>query len=275
VPGPTTPASKPAATSAPSRTPRPLRPRTFTITTPVSLARWRSLPRPPIGGPTPSHASPPPCSPPRDWPSLAHAIDRAHAAGYDIAKHLPRLATQHPLSTAHPARDLRYRLIHPAPAAAADATEATRHAHLAAIDQDAHRRLVDHNRRGESSEQARTDQDTSPHQERPEDRWRTLIRAIDAGILADEGWTALAVTLDHAAATGLNVADELPRLAIADGQLPPRHAAAELRYRVLNRVNLNPSPPDPADPNPQHRQTTQPPQPPRRPQRDRPAPPRP
>jgi DNA primase catalytic core len=164
---------------------------------------------------------------PSDWPSLAHAIDRAHAAGYNVAEHLPRLAAQQPLSPTHPARDLQYRLVAAAPAAAANPSEATRRADRAAIDQAARRRLADHDHR-ESTDQTRTGQDTNPEQQRPEDRWRNLIGSIDARILTDDSWTALAATLDLAAATGLNVADELPRLAIADGPLPSRRAAAEL-----------------------------------------------
>jgi hypothetical protein len=208
----------------------------------------------------------------RDWPSLAHAIDRAHAAGYNVAEYLPRLAAQQPLSRTHAARDLQYRLILAAPAAATDATEATRHAHRAALDEDARRRLTDHHARTECSDQTRTDKDTSPHPERPEDRWRPLISSIDAAILADDSWTALAATLDQAAATGLNVTDELPRLAIADGPLPSRRPATELRYRILNRVNLDPSPPPPKRPDTPRPPRKQPPQLPTRPQPDRPAP---
>jgi DNA primase len=208
-----------------------------------------------------------------DWPPLAHAIDRAHAAGYDIAAHLPRLAAQQPLSPTQPARDLQYRLVAAAPAAAANPTEATRHADRAGIDQNARRRLADHDR-SEPSDQTRTDQDTSPEQERPEDRWRNLIATIDARILTDDSWTALAATLDHAAATGLNVAEELPRLATADGPLPSRRAAAELRYRVLASVNLDPPTASSATPQPSP-QPARPPQLPPRSQPDRPAPPRP
>jgi hypothetical protein len=209
-----------------------------------------------------------------DWPSLAHAIDRAHAAGYNVAEHLPRLAAQQPLSPTHPARDLQYRLVAAAPAAAAHPSEATRRADRAAIDQDARRRLADHDR-SESCDQTRTDQDTSPEQERPEDRWRNLIGSIDARILTDDSWTALAATLDLAAATGLNVADELARLAIAGAPLPARRAAAELRYRVLASVDLDPPTAPSAAPETPSPQSARPPQLPPRSQPDRPAPPRP
>jgi DNA primase catalytic core len=206
-----------------------------------------------------------------DWPSLAHAIDRAHAAGYHVAEHLPRLAAQPPLSPTHPARDLHYRLLAAAPAAAANPSDATRRADRAAIDQDARRRLADHHH-SESTAQPRTDQDTNPEQERPEDRWRNLIGSIDARILTDDGWTALAATLDLAAATGLNVADELPRLAIADGPLPSRRAAAELRYRVLASVDLDPAAPRQATPDPSHSRANKPAELPSRSQPDRPTP---
>jgi hypothetical protein len=46
-----------------------------------------------------------------DWPALAAALDRADAAGYDVATQLPRLAAQVPLDHRHPARDLHYRLV--------------------------------------------------------------------------------------------------------------------------------------------------------------------
>jgi DNA primase catalytic core len=209
-----------------------------------------------------------------DWPSLAHAIDRAHAAGYNVAEHFPRLAAQQPLSPTHPARDLQYRLVAAAPAAAAHPSEATRRADRAAIDQDARRRLADHDHR-ESCDQTRTDQDTSPEQQRPEDRWRNLIGSIDARILTDDSWTALAATLDLAAATGLNVADELARLAIAGAPLPARRAAAELRYRVLASVDLDPPTAPSAAPETPSPQSARPPQLPPRSQPDRPAPPRP
>jgi DNA primase len=194
-----------------------------------------------------------------DWPSLSHAIHRARTAGYDIAEQLPRLAAQQPLSSA--------------PAAAS--TDTTSYADRVTINERARRRLADRHRRTESSDHAHADHDATPEPERSEDRWRTLIRAVDADILTDDGWTALAATLDHAAATGLNVADELPRLATADGPLPRRHAAAELRYRVLARVKLDPATPQTVAPETPCPLTTQPPQPPPRSHSCRPAPPRP
>ncbi len=46
-----------------------------------------------------------------DWSGLAAALDRAHHAGYDVHRHLPRLAAQEPLPPDRPARALHYRLI--------------------------------------------------------------------------------------------------------------------------------------------------------------------
>jgi len=45
-----------------------------------------------------------------DWPTLAGAIQDAHAAGYDVATELPRLAAKGRLWTERPATDLAYRL---------------------------------------------------------------------------------------------------------------------------------------------------------------------
>ena len=51
-----------------------------------------------------------------DWPALAGALDRAHRSGYDIERHLPRLAAQEPLPDERPARTLQYRLVDDCPA---------------------------------------------------------------------------------------------------------------------------------------------------------------
>jgi hypothetical protein len=80
-------------------------------------------------------------------------------------------------------------------------------------------------------------------QQRPENRWRTLIGTIHATILTEDGWSVLAATLDTAAAHGLNVEQDLPRVAAAVGPLPARKAAAELRYRILAETDLNPNAP--------------------------------
>ncbi|MGY1631892.1 hypothetical protein ACI784_09335 [Geodermatophilus sp. SYSU D01186] len=52
-----------------------------------------------------------------DWPPLAAALDRAAAAGYDVAGRLPALATAAPLPYRHPARELHWRLLDDCPAA--------------------------------------------------------------------------------------------------------------------------------------------------------------
>lgn len=46
-----------------------------------------------------------------DWPMLAAALTRAHAAGYDVPTKLPALAAIAPLPSRHPARDLHWRLL--------------------------------------------------------------------------------------------------------------------------------------------------------------------
>jgi hypothetical protein len=51
------------------------------------------------------------------WPSLAHAIDRAHAAGWDVRDGLPRLIAQHEMPDRHPVSELHYRLMIDCPAA--------------------------------------------------------------------------------------------------------------------------------------------------------------
>jgi hypothetical protein len=53
------------------------------------------------------------------WHSLGHAIDRAHAAGWDVHKGLPRLIAQQEMPDRHPARELQYPLMIDCPAAMA------------------------------------------------------------------------------------------------------------------------------------------------------------
>lgn len=55
-----------------------------------------------------------------DWPTLSATLDRAAAAGYDLASHLPALAADPPLPDQHPARELAYRVMTDCPAAIAD-----------------------------------------------------------------------------------------------------------------------------------------------------------
>jgi hypothetical protein len=52
-----------------------------------------------------------------DWAPLAAALDRAAAAGYDVARRLPALAAGAPLPDRHPARELHWRLLEDCPAA--------------------------------------------------------------------------------------------------------------------------------------------------------------
>ncbi len=58
------------------------------------------------------------------WPSLARALDRAAATGYDVQTQLPALANRRPLPHEHPARSLEYRLLDAHPDAA-DPTHST------------------------------------------------------------------------------------------------------------------------------------------------------
>jgi len=53
-----------------------------------------------------------------DWPLLADALNRAHAAGYDVATELPQLAAQTPLPEHRPAAEMYWRLVDDCPAAA-------------------------------------------------------------------------------------------------------------------------------------------------------------
>ena len=64
---------------------------------------------------------------PTNWPPLAAALSRAHAAGYDVAARLPELAATAPLPDRHPARELHWRLLDDCP----DALPALRPIHEA------------------------------------------------------------------------------------------------------------------------------------------------
>jgi hypothetical protein len=61
------------------------------------------------------------------WPGLAAGLDRAAAAGWDVAANLPRLVAQRDMPAQHPARELYCRLVDAceaaAPAAAASVAE--------------------------------------------------------------------------------------------------------------------------------------------------------
>jgi hypothetical protein len=60
-----------------------------------------------------------------DWPPLSAALDRAAAAGYDVAANLPRLAEQDALPERHRARELQYRLMAECDAALVSAGDAS------------------------------------------------------------------------------------------------------------------------------------------------------
>jgi len=51
------------------------------------------------------------------WPGLAAGLDRADAAGWDVASNLPRLVQQDEMPDRHPARELYYRLMNDCEAA--------------------------------------------------------------------------------------------------------------------------------------------------------------
>lgn len=59
-----------------------------------------------------------------------------------------------------------------------------------------------------------------------------LAHSIDSRLTEGSDWAALAAALDRAAASGYDVAANLPRLA-AEAALPDRHPARELLYRLM------------------------------------------
>jgi len=179
-----------------------------------------------------------------DWPMLAETIQRAHDAGYDIASELPALVAQQPLPEQRPARDVQYRLINAVPAAAPTTTRAADAAAGATADESARQRLSQaaKNSAGGSD----TTEDTGGReQKRPEDRWRAVVDSIDTRLTRDNGWLALAAALDRAAAEGMDIETELPRLLSEGGPLPERRAAQELQYRVIAAGDIEPASYDP------------------------------
>jgi hypothetical protein len=69
----------------------------------------------------------------------------------------------------------------------------------------------------------------------PARRWAPIVRAVAGeAVTADAGWPGLAAGLDRAAASGWDVAANLPRL-VAQRDMPARHPAQEL-YCRLGRV---------------------------------------
>jgi DNA primase catalytic core len=179
-----------------------------------------------------------------DWPILADTIERAHDAGYDIAAQLPALAAQQPLPEQRPAQDVQYRLTNAVPAASPATTRASDAADSAAADQAARQRLRQAAKNGASCSDT-TEDASGAGQKRPEDRWRAVVDSIDPRLTRDNGWLALAATLDRAAAEGMDIETQLPRLLAEGGPLPGRRAAQELLYRVLAAGDNQPASYDP------------------------------
>jgi DNA primase catalytic core len=171
-----------------------------------------------------------------EWPALAAAISRAHAAGYDIETHLPRLAAETPLPPQHPALELHYRLITEVPEAATTPPEHTDASAAAAATAAA----VDRLHRGEDpTTGADSETGDEPELQRPDERWRQLADSIDPQLALSPGWGGLAATIDQAAGEGYDVETRLPRLA-AETPLPDNAPALELQYRLLAEVDIEP-----------------------------------
>ncbi|MDT5023886.1 MAG: hypothetical protein QOE61_312, partial [Micromonosporaceae bacterium] len=209
-----------------------------------------------------------------DWPMLAETIQRAHDAGYDIASELPALVAQQPLPEQRPARDVQYRLINEVPESAPTTSRAADAAASAAADESARQRLR-HAAKNDASGSDTTEDTSGPEQKRPEDRWRAVVDSIDPRLTRDNGWLALAATLDRAAAEGMDIETELPRLLTEGGPLPQRRAAQELQYRVIAARDIEPASYDPQLDVTPTRQTRPEPPPGPGPTQDRPTGPRP
>jgi hypothetical protein len=64
--------------------------------------------------------------------------------------------------------------------------------------------------------------------------WAPIVRAVAGeAVIADAGWAGLAAGLDRAAASGWDVAANLPRL-VAQREMPARHPARELYCRLVD-----------------------------------------
>jgi hypothetical protein len=64
--------------------------------------------------------------------------------------------------------------------------------------------------------------------------WAPIVRAVAGEVVtADAGWAGLAAGLDRAAASGWDVAANLPRL-LAQREMPARHPARELYCRLVH-----------------------------------------
>ena len=254
TPGPTTHAAWHSRGSAPSATP-PNPERSNPAAHGRALAAYRSQPPSMRQEPADRWADlvariSPALIETAEWPNLAHAIDRAHAAATTSPSSFP----------AWPPKSRCHRNVQRATCSTGSSTPSPppRRAHTDhrpgrpdSTDDAARRKLAEHPDDPSNATETRTEDADSAEQQRPEDRWRTLIGTIHADILSEDGWSALAETLDTAAAHGLNVEQELPRIAAAVGPLPARNAAAELRYRVLAETDPTPARPCHCPPTPQ------------------------
>jgi hypothetical protein len=180
------------------------------------------------------------------WAALAASLRTAHDLGHDLSADILTLAGDQDLDPSHPARDLHDRLRHAArgedsahpavpPAAAAHHPPRPRTANTSAA----------------IAANSPAEQRSDPHR-----RWAELATQIDPRLVTADGWTALAHTLDRAAAGGYDVTDRLPALADAS-PLPARYPARELQYRLIAAANLDPEPaptenliPEPRTPQP-------------------------
>jgi hypothetical protein len=193
---------------------------------------------------------------PRDRPRARRRLRRRRAASPPSRRKaaVAETSSARPAVPAHPRHPRR----------CSNAHSRLDQADRAATDDAARRKLAEHPDDPSSATETRTEDADSAEQQRPEDRWRALIGTINADVLTEDGWSALAATLDTAVAHGLNVERELLRIAAAVGPLPARNAAAEPRYRVLAETDLNRSTTLPlhSDSTPQHqdrRRANQPP----------------
>ncbi len=73
------------------------------------------------------------------------------------------------------------------------------------------------------------------------EHWAGLVDAIDPRITTGSDWPALAKALDRASERGYPVTEHLPRLAAAR-ELPAKHPARTLRYRLNNECTAGATP---------------------------------
>ena len=194
------------------------------------------------------------------WPVLAAAVEQTQTAGHDITQNLPRLATEQPPAGEHRARDLHHRLISEIPAAETPTATPVDHHTAGGTDTAALDRLRQAQTAATGSGSDNGD-GTRAERKRTQDRWRALADSIDPRLTAAADWVGLATTLQHAAAHGYDVDEELPRLATVE-PLPEHQPAVELQHRVIAAIDL-PVTDDPADAD--RPRPTRPPEPPRTP----------